>query len=124
MTGLRPPRPLLLACLVLLHPPPATSAPALPPQVEKAVPPWVRLRLEGKPDNVIQIRPDGTGRTEFTVPPLVGEPAPDGKRTAYVAEAGDERTVHVADADGRNARRVTPAGLAVQSDPRWSDATE
>jgi len=117
MSDPRLPRSVLAACVFALSPLPATTAPALPP---KADPGWLRLRPDGTADRVILVRPDGTGRTEQTVPPLVGYPSPDGKATTYIDVAGDERRVRVADVDGRNARPVAPADLRAQDVPCWS----
>jgi Tol biopolymer transport system component len=61
-------------------------------------------------------RPDGTrveaadaAAEKQTAGP--GRLAPDGKRRAYVSPAGDE-VLYVADADGGNARRISPDGWA------------
>jgi len=92
-------------------------APALP---KKPDPGWIRIWIDGKPDRVLLVRPDGSEKIEVAVPPLVGQPSPDGKKTSYMEESGNERTIHVADVDGKNARRVSPADLVVMSNPCWS----
>jgi hypothetical protein len=45
-------------------------------------------------------------------------PSPDGTRIAFDSDRGGVRGVYVADADGRNVRRVSPEGFAAV--PSWS----
>ena len=45
-------------------------------------------------------------------------PSPDGRRIAFDSDRGGVRGVYVADADGRNVRRVSPDGYAAV--PSWS----
>jgi hypothetical protein len=46
------------------------------------------------------------------------QPSPDGRRIAFDSDRDGERGVYVADADGRNVRRVSPDGFAAI--PSWS----
>jgi hypothetical protein len=45
-------------------------------------------------------------------------PSPDGRRIAFDSDRGGVRGIYVADADGRNVRRVSPEGFAAV--PSWS----
>jgi RNA polymerase sigma factor (sigma-70 family) len=87
-----------------------------PPGPRPADPGWVRIVGEKK---ALLFRPDGTGRTESTTPvPFGRQLSPDGKSIAYISSSGDE-AVYVADADGKNARKVSP-DKAVAASPGWS----
>jgi hypothetical protein len=99
---------------------PAAGAPKLTPEAD---PGWLRVRVEGKPDREILFRPDGTGRTEVTAQPRVGQPSPDGKSTVYVEVSGEDRrdsAIWVADADGKDARKVSPDAGTGYASPGWS----
>jgi Tol biopolymer transport system component len=108
-------RAVLVVCAFALSPLPAAAAPALP---AKPDPGWLWLETD---DRVVQVRPDGTGRTELATHPLVGgQPSPDGKKTAYVKVVGNQGTVHLADLDGGNDGSVSPADLLAEDVPCWS----
>jgi dipeptidyl aminopeptidase/acylaminoacyl peptidase len=65
-------------------------------------------------------RPDGTGPVETAVPASSAVlSSPDGKQIAGTRPAGNHREVYVADADGSNARRVSPEGTPAEA-PCWS----
>ena len=71
-----------------------------------------------KEKQVVIFHPDGAEpqkSVEHSIP-LGWEFSPDGKQAAYV---GGDEGIYVADADGKNPRRVTPDKLACGS-PRWS----
>jgi len=84
----------------------------------KADPGWVRVRVDAG-DKTYLFRPDGTGRAEAASGPAGRLPSPDGKGVVYVVGAGNESAIHVADADGKNARKVSPDGV-VAAFPIWS----
>jgi hypothetical protein len=66
---------------------------------------WIRVRADGK---TIQIRPDSTDRTEVaTAAPGQAIPSLDGGAIVIVKDDA----IHVADADGKNSRKVSPDGL-------------
>lgn len=80
-----------------------------------AEPGLIRVITEKK---VLLFRPDGTGpvKTEEYAAATGWEFSPDGKLVAYV---GGDEGIYVADADGKNPRRITPEKLPGGS-PRWS----
>ena len=66
---------------------------------------WLRVRADGK---TLLFRPDGTGRTE--VPAAgPGQSKPSANGASIVAVKDD--AIHIADADGKNSRKVSPDGL-------------
>jgi len=75
----------------------------------------IRVFTENK---VLVFRPDGTGPVEASehAIPSNWQLSPDAKEVAYV---GADEGVYVADADGKNPRRITPDKLACGS-PHWS----
>jgi RNA polymerase sigma factor (sigma-70 family) len=93
-----------------------------PPRAARpADPGWIRVLVAGRADKAILFRPDGTKRTETNVVPVPfgGHRSPGGKSVVFVKAAGNETTIHVADADGKNARQVSPDKL-VAGYPAWS----
>jgi dipeptidyl aminopeptidase/acylaminoacyl peptidase len=99
---------------------PAAGAPKLAPEAD---PGWIRVRVDGRPDRATLFRPDGTGRTEVSAHPRVGQPSPDGKSTVYVEVSGEDHRVSaiwVADTDGKNARNVSPETGTDFASPAWS----
>jgi hypothetical protein len=81
-------------------------------------PGWIRVRTEAG-DKLLAFRPDGTGRTETVAGPAGRYPSPDEKNIVYAVPIGNDSTIHVADADGKNARKVSPDGV-VAAFPNWS----
>jgi len=99
---------------------PAAGAPRPTPEVD---PGWLRVRLDGKPNRAVLFRPDGTGRTELSATPRVGQPSPDGKSAVYVEISGEDRrdsAIWVADADGKNSSKVSPEAGTDFAYPCWS----
>jgi len=80
---------------------------------------WIRVIPSEKEGKVILYRPDGTARTDIKASPR-GARSPDGKRIAYVNSTADETAVHIADADGTNARKVIDKRVFANSVPSWS----
>ena len=66
---------------------------------------WLRVRADGK---TLLFRPDGTGRTEVPAAGL-GQSKPSADGASIVAVKDD--AIHIADADGKNSRKVSPDGL-------------
>src|SRR5205823_3058826 len=86
------------------------------PGATQTDPGWVRVEGERK---ALLFRPDGTGRSETAVTvPFGRQLSPDGTRILYVRSSGDQE-VYVADAGGKNARKVSPDKLSATS-PCWS----
>src|SRR5688500_8708563 len=75
---------------------------------------WIRVASE---DKVIRFRPDGSVRTETAAAalPFRAQRSPDGARLLYV----NNGTIRVGDADGKDARKVSPDGLEADVG-RWS----
>jgi len=80
---------------------------------------WIQVRTEAE-KKTFAYRPDGTGRREVPNAVAAGAIAsPDGGSILYVVTDNNQSAVYVADADGKNSRPLSPAGL-VASGPTWS----
>jgi len=115
MAFLRPPFALAVVCACGLGQFPTVAAPKLPPSTD---PGWIRVRSTA--NHMVLFRPDGTGGTVTTVPSVIGQPSPDGKRTVYLEGDDEERHMFIADADGKNARKVSSEKLKECAYLCWS----
>jgi Tol biopolymer transport system component len=82
---------------------------------------------ETGPGDIFTMNADGSSMARLTTDPAAEEDAcwsPDGKRIAFVRERdvtdGTVCEIWVMDADGRNARRLTPQGAVEYRTPAWS----
>jgi len=94
----------------------AFAAPAPSPQVDAG---WIRILEEGKDVKAFLIRPDGTQRKEISFTAPNGPSSPDGKNILLLRSEGVESVALIADADGKNARRVSPEKIRAAA-PCWS----
>ena len=94
----------------------AFAAPALSSQADLG---WIRVQDDGQEGKAALFRPDGTGRKETARNALNGKLSPDGKSILYVRSAGNDSIILLADASGKNEKRVSPDKLQAGS-PCWS----